>query len=299
MLPPDSIVQAGARWLALLRTSPLGPAARIIRTDSRYTDFTATQYATALDWLKSVDAVTEGEDGSGLSPAARALPSQELKLFLLRRTIENESPAWLPDADSLVPDASELPGDALALVSALGVGQDAAFHLIRKIHGKVDYAERTRIGSAGELEVVRMLEARWKGSTTHLSKIDDGFGYDVLFRHGAHEWHLEIKSTTRQGRLTVHLSRNEHEVGLRDPYWRLIVVGLGNQLNLRALATARHEEVLRRAPTDGGPHSKWQSVSHELGASDLQRGLPFAMPFDEAICGDHFVRSSAPFEWMP
>lgn len=64
-------------------------------------------------------------------------------------------------------------------------------------------------------------------------------------------------------------------MALGDPNWRLIVVGLDDQLRLQALATVRHSEVVGRAPRDFCAEAKWQSASHQLTPKDLQSGLHF------------------------
>jgi hypothetical protein len=275
MLPPDTVVRAATRWLRLLRASTLGQASSIIRADASYTDLTQTQYSSGLDWLRTLELVTEGLQGLALSAALRELPDEQISQLLFERILERSAPAWLLDADLLVPDAAELPQDASALAETLGLSDRVAFMSVRHVHGRVDLAERARVGLAGERALVELLERRWPGSTTHVAQTDDGFGYDVLFRHGNAHWHLEVKTTTRRGRLVVYLSRHEYDVSLLDPYWRLVVVGLDDQMRLQAVATVRHSELFDRAPRDVCADAKWQSASHQLTSRDLQQGFSF------------------------
>ena len=58
---------------------------------------------------------------------------------------------------------------------------------------------------------------------------DDGLGYDVVGPLPTAMWHLEVKSTTRRGRLVIRISRLEYEIGAMDPLWRLVIVGLDSQ----------------------------------------------------------------------
>jgi hypothetical protein len=234
-----------------------------------------TQYASALDWLASVGLLIGGQNGLELATAAKVLPHMQLNQLLFERSLERAAPAWLPDSDLLIPDESELPQDAAALADTLGLSSQLALLAIRRIHGRIDLALRNEIGLAGERALINTLEDRWPGSTTHVSQFDDGFGYDIAFRHESIEWHLEVKSTTRRGRLVIYLSRHEHEVGLRDPHWRLILVGLNGQLQLRTLSTARFSEIAARAPQDSHSDSKWQSTSHHLTSEDLHDGVSF------------------------
>jgi hypothetical protein len=199
----------------------------------------------------------------------------QLNQLLFERSLELAAPAWLPDSDILIPDASELPQDAVALAGALGLSDDLALLVIRHVHGRINLEQRTQIGLAGERALIGVLEAHWPGSTTHVSQIDDGYGYDIAFRHEGAEWHFEVKSTARRGRLLMYLSRHEYEVGLRDPIWRLIVVGLSSQLELQSIATAQFHAIAARAPADRHVNTKWQSAAYQLTANDLQDGLSF------------------------
>lgn len=208
--------------------------------------------------------------------------------------------------DLLVLDAAELPQDAASLAGALRLSEHVVFTAVRHVHGRVDLAERTRVGLAGERALVELLERRWPGSTTHVSQTDDGFGYDVLFRHENVHWHLEVKTTTRRGRLVIYLSRHEHDVSLHDPSWRLIVVGLDEQLQLQTIATALHSELLGRAPHDICAEAKWQSASHQLTSKDLQRGLSFLdrSTVDQNLLTDDILWNGSSqirktFAWMP
>jgi hypothetical protein len=303
MLPADSIMRAAERWLRVLRKSTFVQAWSLIRSDANYADLTQTQYSAALEWLGSLGLVVGGGNGVQLSPAVRTLGKPQRNQLLFELSLERAAPAWLPDADLLIPDESEIPRDAAALAHTLGLTDRNALLAIRCAHGRVDLAQRTRVGAAGERALCRLLEAHWPGSTTHVAETDDGFGYDIAFRHAGTEWYVEVKSTSRRGRLVVYLSRHEHEVGLLEPNWRMVIVGLDDQLELQALATVRHAEVLARAPHDIFIQSAWQSASHQLAPSDLQRGLAFLDSADrqkpeQLICSG--ARQPTPaFAWMP
>ena len=305
MLPPSTIVLAAFRWLRLLRASTLSQASSLIQADASYTDLTQTQYLSGLDWLRALGLLSDYHHGVDLSAAVKGLPEAQIGQLLFERILERAAPAWLPDADLLVPDAGELPQDAASLAETLGLSERVAFVAVRHVHGRIDLAERARIGLVGERALIELLERRWPGSTTHVAQTDDGFGYDVLFRLGSVEWHLEVKTTARRGRLVIYLSRHEHEVGLHDPGWRLVVVGLDDQLRLQAVATARHSKLFGRAPRDMCAEAKWQSTSHELTSKDIEEGFSFlnepavyqeltASPI--ASNGCHPLRL---FTWMP
>ncbi len=301
MLPPPSVLTAAHRWLRLLQRSSVVQASVFIRADPRYTDLTPTQYATALDWLLATSLVTETDTHQELSPRAAGLADPRLRELLLERTLTAAPPIWLADADTLVRDPSDLPQDVADLAAALGLDETDTMLAVRRAHGRVDLEARQRVGSAGEAALVALLEQRWPGSTEHVSLDADGLGYDVAFTTAEVTWHLEVKATSRRGRLLCFLSRNEFEVGLLDPNWRLVIVGLGEADELLALATADHQSLSRRSPRDHDSATRWESVRYELGPSDLRPGLTFvatqSLPADDVLRSGHAGRRTVP--WMP
>jgi hypothetical protein len=280
MVLPKAILLALGRWLRLLRSSSLSQATELLRVGSEFSDLTMTQYAAALEWATTCQLLVDGPHGLQLCKAVRDLPDSQFGQMLFRILLEQASPFWLADADVLIPTPQELPQDASDLAENLGINEIEAFIAIKQLHGLIDIEQRSLIGTAGERAMVTFLEKHWPGSTNHVALTDDGFGYDVVFRHGVTEWHLEVKSTLRRGRLVVHLSRHEHEIGMLDPAWRLVVLALDEQFRLRRIATVRHLEVLRRAPNDVCREAKWQSASHQLSSHNLEVGFPFIVDSD-------------------
>jgi hypothetical protein len=305
MLPPETIVRAAGRWVSLLRTSTLSQSWGLIRSDSTYADLTLTHYASALDWITTLGVLAPGPAGVGLAGIMSALPQAQAAQILFERALARASPPWLRDADILVPDAGELPQDAAALAHSLGLGDEEVLVCVKHVTGKIDTAERARLGAAGELRLLEILEAWWPGSTTHVAAADDGFGYDILFRPNGSEWHLEVKSTTRRGRLVVYLTRHEYEVSMCDPHWRLLVVGLDDTLQLRAVATARQGLLTTRAPRDSNGGARWQTASYELLPQDLHDGVTFPgpVPLESRLLltrgADCNTSSQVTFGWMP
>lgn len=301
MLPPPGVLAAAHRWLRLLQHSSLDQASAFIRADPRYTDLTPTQYATALDWLLATGLVTDTGTHQELSPRAAGLADSRLRELLFERTLAAAPPVWLADADTLVRDPSDLPQDVADLAAALGLGETDAMLAVRRTHGRVDLEARQRVGAAGEAALVALLEQRWPGSTDHVSLEADGLGYDVAFTEAGVTWHLEVKTTSRRGQLLCFLSRNEHEVGLLDPAWRLVVVGLGEADDLVALATADHQSLSPRSPQDQDAATRWESARYQLGPADLRPGLTFVA---QSLAADDVLRSGHVGErtvhtWMP
>ena len=301
MLPPPGVLAAAYRWLRLLQRSSMDQASALIRADPHYTDLTPTQYATALDWLLTTGLVTDTATHRELSPRALGLPDNRLRELLFERTLIAAPPVWLADADTLVRDPSDLPQDVAELAAALGLGGTDAMLAVRRTHGRVDLEARQRVGAAGEAALIALLEHRWPGSTEHVSLEADGLGYDIAFTAAGVTWHLEVKTTSRRGRLVCFLSRNEYEVGLLDPAWRLVIVGLGEADDILALATADHRSLARRSPRDQDPATRWESVRYQLGPADLHPGLAFAaqpLPADDVLRSGH-AGARAVHTWMP
>src|SRR5579875_1129989 len=169
MLPGDKVLTAAGRWLRLLRHSTLSQASGIIRADAEYTDLTWTQYGLGLEWLRSANLLFERSDGLELESSVKSLPDAQAHQLLFVRTLESAAPLWLRDADLLVVDPDEIPEDAAAHAQALGLNEDATFTALQHAHGKIDAAERSRVGTAGELALISLLEERWPGSTNHVA----------------------------------------------------------------------------------------------------------------------------------
>lgn len=298
MLPADAILRAAQRWIQLLSRSSFTQAAALIKADPAYTDLSQTQYANALDWLRSTGLLIETNHGPAVEPSVLHLSGPALRQLLFSKALEAAAPPWLADADTLVDDEDELPQDATRLAQVLELDDRQALVALRQLHGRIDLAERARVGAAGEAALVAILEEQWPGSTRHASLEDDGLGYDIAFRPTDIEYHLEVKSTTRRGRLTIFLSRHEHEIAQLDSRWHLIVIGLDTDGQAAAIATATESALLARSPLDRTPAARWESVRHHLTADDLDPGLHF----DDAERPSSSLLTeggSRTFAWMP
>lgn len=303
MLPSNSVVAASLRLLHLLRTSSISHVWRILRTDPAYTDLTQSQYATAFDLLREAGILRGHTSSLALAGQFAMLPEPEMRKQLFECIIKYFSPAWLQDADVLVPASGEIPEDAAKLAAGLGLQESEAFRAVRNAHTHVDLEKRQLIGGAGEHALLGYLEANWPGSTIHVAALGDGFGYDIAFMQGGREWHLEVKSTTRRGRLTFFLSRNEYETGLTDPSWRLVVAGLSPDLKLMAIATLLPGHLQPVAPVDVGPNSRWQSAMFEIGGSSFVKGICLSGCSSDAPafhgCLHAADRHDSWFAWLP
>ncbi|TDD29999.1 DUF3883 domain-containing protein [Kribbella turkmenica] len=259
-IPPEPVLRAAARWLEHLPASDLARTRALFTTHSGFTDITPTQYAAALDWLK---------DG-GLLSTAGTRSSQRASLF---EAAVLES-LWFRDADALISSPEALPDDALRAAEALSIGPEAAHAVIRAAWGKVDTAERARLGAAGEEALVELLSSIAGVSVVHVAKESDGFGYDIQLTTDAQTVHLEVKTTTRRGNLRIYLSRNEYDTMLRDRAWTLVAVRLTEELKLAALATINRDWVHGVAPVDSAPGARWESVRLDVPPDVLTAGVP-------------------------
>ncbi|MGH7641948.1 MAG: protein NO VEIN domain-containing protein [Candidatus Dormibacteria bacterium] len=201
------------------------------------------------------------------------LSPQQARQELFERALSADAPDWLRDADVLIREPAELPGDVSHLASLLGLSERGAWVCAQQLCADDRREEHARLGLAGERALVRVLEAEWPGSTNQVSLQSARFGYDVAFTNDGREWHLEVKATGRRGRLTIHITRNEFDVGSEDPLWRLVVLGLGMDDELLAVATAEVEVLAERVPQDVFTGSRWEAAECPLFAQDLLPGL--------------------------
>ncbi|MEU4572556.1 DUF3883 domain-containing protein [Nonomuraea sp. NPDC023979] len=234
----------------------------LFASHSAYSDITPTQYAGALDWLQACGLVTEEGRVAG-PPGPRSVMEAALRDAL-----------WLPDADLLVPGLVELPEDALRASQVLGLEPEDALAAVRHAWGKVDTETRSRVGSAGEQALVELLRAATDVPVHHVAAISDGYGYDIAVG----DVHIEVKSTTRRGRLTIYLSRNEYETMRRDPAWVLTLVRLDRELRPVSVATVDNGWIETAVPTDRSERGRWEAARFDVPGEAIRSGLPSVGP---------------------
>lgn len=237
-------------------------ARALLTTHPQYDDLTPTQYESALTWLRDLGLLDEPQ--SPLRPAVRVLSA----------VFERGNLPWVQDADELVRSPDELPSDIVAVGETLGLDAAEVFDQLVASWGKVDTAAREQVGAAGEAALVDLLRTKTDGTVHHVSTWSDGYGYDVAFAAGTTSLHLEVKSTTRVGRLTVYLSRHEYEVMLRDRHWQLIAVRLSNELEILGVGSIPREWISRNVPRDVGQFGNWAAVKLEVPADAVLSGMP-------------------------
>lgn len=257
-MPTSPVLRAAARWLEHLRESSDAQLRALFKAHPAFADITPTQYATAYEWLQNNGllrrTVTTDQCGRAVFEAA------------IREAL------WFTDSDTLVPEPNSMPQDGMWAADALGVEPAEAFALLRHCWGKVDTAERTRVGAAGESALVSLLELVANLHVRHVAAESDGYGYDIHAAMPQEVLHIEVKATTRRGRLSIYLSRNEFETMRRDSQWLLIAVRMNDDLEPVATATVDRAWLTIAAPEDR-PGGRWESVKLDVPQHALNPGV--------------------------
>jgi hypothetical protein len=254
-------------------------AQSVIRSSQDYADLTLTLYASSLEWLVEVGAAVVTKRSVALTPELNQLPALARSQLLFELALAHQDPPWLHNADVIAMSDEDPPADAVQLAFGLGLSPSAASVGVRRVFGRIDLEQRAEIGAAGEAALASALDSCWPACVNHVALVHDGFGYDVSLVSDNIEWHLEVKSTLRRGRLIVYVSRQEWEVGHHDPFWRMAIVGLDSHFNFRTVVTVDTAWLIRMAPADRGPEARWTSARFEISRDALSPGLPF-LSFD-------------------
>ncbi|MBZ4370068.1 protein NO VEIN domain-containing protein [Corallococcus sp. AS-1-6] len=225
-----------------------------------FNDLTPTQYEAAYSWLEALGVLDEAAAG------------RAGKIALFEAAIA--ASFWFQDADALVTTAADLPEDARRAAAILGLSPEESLAAIRHASGKADLADRLRIGAAGEHGLIALLASAPMARVRHVSLESDGYGYDVEVTVGGAAFHLEVKSTTRRGRLRVYLSRNEYETMRRDAAWVLVAVRLDPDFQPASIASVDREWIGASAPLDRTPGVRWESVRLDVPTEALIPGIP-------------------------
>lgn len=266
LTPPDPVLKAAVRWLQRLPSSGAARCRALFTTHREFSDITPTQYDAAYTWLATRGLLSDL--GSTTPPERRIFES----------AIAQDGAIWFADADTLVRDPSELPADALRAANTLQISPDEAFAFVYAAWGKVDTAQRERIGAAGEAALVELLSRHLDARVRHVAAESDGFGYDIAVEVTPQPVHLEAKSTTRRGRLSVYLSRNEYETMLRDSAWQMVAIRLTPELEPAAFATVSKDWIADQAPADQGALGRWESCRLDVPPAALEDGIPVLQP---------------------
>ncbi|SMF07535.1 methionine repressor, MetJ [Streptomyces sp. Amel2xC10] len=265
-VPPEPVLRAAVRWLERLPASGAARVRALFTAHEDFSDITPTQYDAAFSWIRETGLLEETHSG---------VP---VRCRVFEAAMAQSGVPWFRDADLLVRRPDELPEDALRAAEALGLTPDEAYAQVSTAWGKVDTEERSRIGSAGELELLELLSASAEGRVEHVAAWSDGYGYDIFVDAYEHSAHLEVKSTVRAGRLTVYISRNEYETMLRDPAWEMVTVRLTPELKLVAVAAVPRDWIADHVPSDRTARGRWESCRLDIPPDVPVPGIPSVAP---------------------
>ena len=265
-MPPDPILHAAIRWLERLPSNGRARCWSLFTTHREYSDISPTQYDAAYRWL---------EETGLLQASNERLPAGQ-RIF--RAILLTGDVTWFRDVDVHVREPAELPIDAVRAAAALGLSEHQAYQEIHAVWGKVDAAERQRIGAAGEVALVTLLSSSTTARVEHVAGHSDGYGYDIAVHAGRRSLHIEAKATTRRNRLTFFLSRREYEVMLYDPFWQLVVLQLTDGLAIRAITSVDSTWIETQIPDDQGSYARWESCRIEVPPEQAVSGIPRLSP---------------------
>jgi hypothetical protein len=217
------------------------------------------------------------------------LPEGEACSLLLASLLEHESPVWLSVAvgedfvaDEFIPTADF---ERLAHIISEPRHREALLLSVAKRYN----SESSRVlGDAGEVAVVDScregLIANGRpdlaAKVRRVSTISDQLGYDVVApRIDGGVSRLEVKTTGRSGPvLRFFLSRNEIEVGRRDPDWFLVLCARQANGTITVEGWCTAADLLSLLPGDpevsGLARGRWESVRVHFPHESLQPGLP-------------------------
>ncbi|MBA8949934.1 protein NO VEIN domain-containing protein [Actinomadura namibiensis] len=265
-MPPEPVLRAAVRWMEKLPVSGRARCQALFTTHAEYSDIGPHQYDAAYMWLQK----------SGLLQALdTALPAAQ-RVF--HAALLTGRPAWLPDADLLVREPAELPADAVRAAEALGLSDLQAYQEVHAVWGKVDAAERSRLGAAGEAALADLLASSTMARVEHVAAHSDGYGYDIALHAGRCSLHIEVKATVRRNRLVFFLSRREYETMRHDPCWQLVMVRLTDQLEIDAVCSLASAWIAAQVPSDRGLHGRWESCRIEIPPGGAAKGIPRLAP---------------------
>jgi hypothetical protein len=265
-VPPNPVLLAAVRWVEKLPANGRARCRSLFTTHAEYSDISPTQYDAAYRWLEETGLLHGSDD---TLPVGQRI----FRAVLLTGDIH-----WFPDADIHVREPAEVPIDAGRAAAALGLSELQTYQEIHAVRGKVDTAERSRIGTAGEAALADLLSSATAARIEHVAAHSDGYGYDIAVHAGQRSLHIETKATTRRNRLTFFLSRREYEVMRRDTYWQLVILQLTDQLAISAITSIDSAWIETQLPADRNPYGRWETCRIDVPPEQAVSGVPRLAP---------------------
>ena len=158
------------------------------------------------------------------------------------------------------------------LLAGLKQGYETSWNILseidsaNKISGKIDQDILKEIGLAGELAVISQLHSKLPKimlhKIQHISLIDDSAGFDIYSpstQNSDVTVLLEVKTSSRPGKFFhFFISRNEVEVGSKNPNWRLVAV-LKVLDDFKIIGYLTFDKFSQHLPQDIPPNASWES----------------------------------------
>lgn len=211
--------------------------------------------------------------------------TDEICVGILAAYLGATQPVWLTAVASRGILAEELvPEEVLDALQGLMPDPERREAFLLNAARLYDDSPASEIGAIAEDFVVELAKTELApfspalaDGVARVSLVSDQLGYDVVapLVHGGFR-RMEVKATGGLGRVvTVFLSRNEAEVGLRDPDWALVICRVRTLESTELLGWLRGESLRNRLPVDraGGT---WEKSRLSIHASDLRPGIPSA-----------------------
>jgi hypothetical protein len=200
--------------------------------------------------------------------------------LLFVRALEFAQPAWVTAHEAA-------PEEVTATVAELISDPERREAFLLAIGAIFDETARKALGARGEEVVADALREQLIGFGRHalanevcrVSLISDALGYDIVApRLDETKRRIEVKTAGRAdvGLVKIYLSRNETEVGRRDPAWSLVVCRLGDDEEISVVGWCRGSALEPYLPGDR-PAGRWVQAELEIPEAILISGLPPAI----------------------
>jgi hypothetical protein len=263
--------------------SELRQLSRTIHVTATGGEFGVPDLNAAKQWLRDLGLATEQNEYYVLMPSLREAASDSYvsaALLILRESIDQLVAPGSPDLDSerllLEADSAAASDPDLQRVSAYA-------------RERLDLVRTALVGEIGEevvltaarTELLDLGRADLATLVRRVSLESDHFGYDILAPRsgGLSDRLLEVKASTSVGEaVTINLTRNEVEVGLRESGWRLVVceVTSVDERSGVVVGWCTIGELEPMLPTDNGD-GRWQQVRMSVQVGSLRSDLPPAV----------------------
>jgi hypothetical protein len=250
--------------------------------------FGARDFDSAQELLGSVSLISVQDEVLEVSESIAEIafaPHDAAVQLLFDLILERRPPQWLAiAATGNTLRTAAIPDPDLDAISSVLRDPDLREAILLRAARRHDAAALAALGAVGEQHVLQYARGELIAAgapdlvdqVVQVSRISDQLGYDVIApRLDGHPRRLEVKTTRRRRwRGEVFLSRNEYEVGLRDPDWALVVVEIDTDETPTLAGWCRADRLQPMIPEDRHADGRWVSASLQQPSALLTNGLP-------------------------